>query len=87
MNLLIRYLKALKWICEADNINIIIISENERADENLKNEKIRDNWNKLNAEISKEALSNIIFNNYLDVMLSKYDVERREKIGKVINKD
>ena len=41
-----------------------------------------DEWIKLNAEVSKQALASPVFDSYLNVMLNKYDDERKEKIKK-----
>ena len=82
MNLLIRYLKAVKWLCKDENIDIVIKSD-VRMSFGLKEEKICKNWEELNAEVSKEALESPVFDSYLNVMLNKYDEERKEKIKKI----
>ena len=82
MNLLIKYLKALKWVCENDNIDIVILPNGDRINESLRNKDIREKWIKLNAEISKEATESPVFDSYLNVMLAKYDKERKDIIEK-----
>ena len=82
MSLLIRYLKAVKWLCEGENIDIVIKND-VRMSFGLKEEKICKNWEELNEEVSKQALESSIFDSYLNVMLNKYDEERKEKIKKI----
>ena len=73
-------MKALKWVCDGDNINIVILENETRVSENLKNEKIRKNWIELNAEISKNALESVVFAAYLDVFLNKFEEDEKKKI-------
>ena len=73
-------MKALKWVCNGDNINIVILENETRVSENLKDEKIRKNWIELNAEISKNAIESVVFAAYLDVFLNKFKDDEKKKI-------
>ena len=76
-------MKALKWICNENNIDVVILPNETRVSENLRDEKIRKNWIELNAEISKNATESILFEEYLKVFLNKFEDEEKKKIEKL----
>lgn len=76
-------MKALKWICNENNIDVVILPNETRVSENLRDEKIRKNWIELNAEINKNATESVVFAAYLDVFLNKFEDAEKEKIKKI----
>ena len=67
----------MKWLIAGNNVDIVLPT-GERINEKLKEQAIREKWEKLNAEISEEAEKDLSFKQAVEEVLETIDRQHKD---------